>query len=436
MEPIFIGILAFASLIILIFLGVHIAIAMGVIGLVGLIIATNLDSALTLTVHSFFATASTYSFTVLPLFIIMGHFAATSGITEKAYIFASRWLSGLRAGLYLVTTGSCAMFAACTGSSSATAVAIGKTVLPEMERNGYDRKLSLGCVAASGTLGSLIPPSVIMVVYAIATEESIGRLLLAGVTPGILEAATYMAGVSLLVRLKPHLGPPGAKYTWRERFETIPGMWGVVLLFGIVIGGIYGGVFTPTEAGAWGAFAALVLVALRSRRRFFDNVKRAGWDTAVTTAMIFFVILAGIVFTKFLTLTGVVDAMVTFVTVGGYGPVTVLAMFIAINVLLGMFISATAAVILLAPVMHAILVPLGYDGVWLGVIMVRLFELAMITPPVGGNVFIAKALAPDVPLEGIFRGIAPFAVMDMINVVMLIVFPQISLWLPNLAFGR
>lgn len=436
MEPIFIGIIAIAVLLVLIFSGVHIAIAMGVIGFVGVALITNLNSALSLTTRSFYATASTYAFTVLPLFIIMGYFANASGITEKAYTFASRWLSNLPGGMYLITTASCALFGACTGSASAGVVAVGKAVLPEMKKHGYDRKLSLGCVAASGALGSMIPPSVIMVIYGIATEESIGRLLLAGVMPGILQAVTYMIGMFLLVRFRPHLGPPGVKYTWKERFQAIPGVWGVALLFGIVMGGIYGGIFTPTEAGAWGAFAALILVAIKTRRQFFSETKKAGWEAAVTTAMIFLIILTGIVFSNFLTLAGVVTAIVDFAVGGGFSPLTIVTFFIVMNIIMGMFISDTALVILLAPVMYASLVPLGYSGIWLGVVMVRLFELGMIMPPVAGNVFVAKALAPEVPLEDVYRGVIPFVIMDVINVAMLVAFPQISLWLPTMAFGR
>lgn len=435
MEPILIGIIAIVALLALIFLGVHIAIALGVVAFVGLMLITNLNSALSLTARSFYTTTSTYAFTVLPLFIIMGHFAAISGITEKAYAFASKWLSNLPAGLYLVTTGSCALFAAATGSAAATTVAIGKTVLPEMEKHGYDKKLSLGCVAASGTLGVLIPPSIAMVVYGIATEESIGRLLIAGVIPGVLSAAIYMMGMTLLIRINPKLGPPGAKYKWKERFQAMPGVWGIALLFGIVIGGIYSGVFTPTEAGAWGAFAAIVLVAIRAKKRFFGEARKAGWETAVTAAMIFFIIMTAIVFTRFLTLAGVVDAMTGFIVGGGFSPLTVLALFIFISFILGMFMSSTAALLLVAPLAHAALIPLGFDGIWLGIIMIKMFELALITPPVGGTVFVAKALVPDVPVEDVFRGIAPFAIMDLITIVILIAFPQISLWLPTIAFG-
>lgn len=435
MDPIFIGIIAVVVLLALIFLGAHIAIALGVVGFVGLILIGNLNQALSLTAHSFFATVSHYTFTVLPLFIIMGHFAAASGVSERAYNFAAKWLSNLPAGLYLVTTGSCALFASVTGSGAATTVAVGKAVLPEMEKHGYDKRLSLGCVAASGTLGVLIPPSIPLVVYGIITEESIGRLLLAGVIPGALSAAIYMLGMSLIIRFKPHLGPPATKYAWKERFQAVPGIWGCALLFGIIMGGIYSGVFTPTEAGAWGAFAAIIMVVFKQKRRFFNEAKNVGFETTLTASMIFFLIMTAMVFSQFLTLAGVVYALLDFIIGGEFSPVIILTLFIALCVLMGMFMTGTATLLLIAPIMHGVLIPLGYDGIWLGIIMVKMFELAVITPPVGASVFVAKALVPDIPVEEVFRGIAPFAVMDLLTVVVLVAFPQISIWLPTMAFG-
>ncbi len=435
MEPQIIGIIGIIVALVLILLGVHIAIALGVAGFAGLVILSNVNSALLITVHTFYTSASTYSFTVLPLFIIMGHFAASAGITEKAFVFASRWLSNLRAGLYLVTIGACGLFAAVTGSSAACTAAVGKTVLPEMIKLGYDKRMSLASVAASGTLGVLIPPSIYLVVYGIIVEEPIGSLLLAGVIPGILTVLVYMLGMSTLIRLRPHLAPPGAKYTWKERFESVPGIWGIALLFAIVIGGIYSGVFTPTEAGAWGAFAAIALMAARVKKKFRSEALKAGQEAVVTTAMIFFIIITAIVFTRFLTLAGIVEGVLAFMVEGGFSPLIALAMFIGISFILGMFMSAAAALLLVAPVAHAVLIPLGFDGIWLGVIMVIMFEVANITPPVGITVFVAKSLVPEVPLEDIFRAITPFLLMQMVILAILIAFPQIALWLPNMALG-
>ncbi len=435
MESLIIGISAIALLLVLISLGVHIAVALGILGLLGIVYLNNLEAALSLIARSFYKTTSTYGFSVLPLFIIMGHFAAASGIMEGAYRFATRWLSNLRGGLYLVTTSACALFAACTGSSSATAVAIGKSVLPEMQRHGYNRSLSLGCIAVCGTLGVLIPPSVPLVMYGIATEESIGRLLLAGVVPGVVTTLVYLIGISFMVRIKRHLAPPTVAFTWKQRVKSVPDVWGVALLFGIVIGGIYSGVFTPTEAGSWGAFAAVVLLAIRTRKRFFREAKIAGWETVGTTAMIFFLIMTAIVFTNFLTLSGFVGAIVDFIVGGRFSPLLVLTLFIGISIILGMFMSAAAALLLISPIAHATLTPLGFDGIWLGIIMVKMFEIAVVTPPVATNLYVTQSLCPEASIGEVIRGTVPFLVMELVTIVILVVFPQISLWLPTMAYG-
>jgi tripartite ATP-independent transporter DctM subunit len=435
MDPLAMGIIAIIILLALLAVGVHVAIAIGIVAFVGLISIGDLERALSLTGHSFYTTTSNYAFTVLPLFILMGHFAASSGVVEKAYNFVSRWLSHLPAGLYLVTTGSCALFAAATGSMAATTVAVGKTVLPEMQRLGYDRRLSVATVAASGTLGVLIPPSVPLVIYGICTEESIGRLLLAGLIPGVVSAVIYMLGISLLVRFKPSLAPERVKYKWKERFQSIPGVWGVALLFGVVMGGIYSGVFTPNEAGAIGASAAIVLLAFRTKKDFFREATRAAWETALTTAMIFFIIMTATVFSYFLTWAGVVKGVMSFIVTGGFSPFIILGFFLLIWLFLGMFMAATPVLILVAPLAHSVLIPLGFDGIWLGIIMIKMMEVAFITPPIGTGVFVAKALVPDLSLEEVFKGIAIFVVMDLLTIAILVTFPQISLWLPTIAFG-
>jgi len=435
MDPLVIGIIAIIVLLVLLAVGVHVAVAIGVVAFVGLILIGDLSRALSLTGHSFYTTISNYAFTVIPLFIVMGHFAASSGVVEKAYSFVSRWLSNLPAGLYLVTTGSCALFAAATGSMAATTVAVGKSVLPEMERLGYNRRLSVATVAASGTLGVLIPPSIPLVIYGMCTEESIGRLLLAGLIPGAVSAVIYMLGISLLVHFKPSLAPARVKHKWKERFQSIPGVWGIALLFGVVMGGIYTGVFTPCEAGAVGAFAAIVLLALRTKRKFFGEAKKATWETAVTTAMIFFIIMTATVFSYFLTRAGVVKGVMSFIITGGFSPLIILGFFLLIWLFLGMFMAATPVLILIAPLAHSVLIPLGFDGIWLGIIMIKMMEVAFITPPIGTGVFVAKALVPDLPLEEVFKGIGTFVIMDLLTIAILIAFPQISLWLPTMAFG-
>ena len=434
MQGELIGIFGIVAFLILLAFGVHVAIALAAVSLVGLTLLTSLHGALSLMVHSFYSSTSNYSFVVLPLFIIMGDFAASSGVTEKAYDFASKWLSQLRGGLYLVTTAACALFAAVSGSATATTLAIGKTVLPEMKKYNYDRKLSVACVAASGTLGVLIPPSIVLVIYGIVTEEPIGRLLLAGVLPGVLSALVYMIGIYLLVRIKPDLAPPTMKHGWTDRVRTIPGLWGIGLLFGVIIGGIYSGAFTATEAGAIGAFVAILLLAGKTKGGFLKESRVAAWDTAVTMAMLFFIIVTAVVFTTFLTLSGVIDSLMAFASSKSISPSLMLIFFVLVSIILGMFVSGTAMILVVAPIAHHVLVPLGYDGIWLGIIMVKMFELGAITPPVGLNVFVAKTLVPDMGTLEVFQGIGAFAFMEIITIVILILFPAISTFLPTLAF--
>jgi C4-dicarboxylate transporter DctM subunit len=434
MEPLLVGVVATVVMTLLLAVGVHVAIALAAVTLVGLSLITSVHATLSMIVNSFYTSTSDYSFVVLPLFIIMGNFAASSGVTEKAYNFASKWLSQFRGGLYLVTITACALFAAVSGSGTATTLAIGKTVLPEMEKYGYNRRLSVACVACSGTLGVLIPPSIVMVIYGIVTEEPVGPLLIAGIIPGILSALIYMVGIYIMVSIKPTLAPATVSYSWKERFKSIPGLWGVALLFGGIIGGIYAGVFTPNEAAAVGAVVAFILLVMRNRGNLLSEVKKAAWDAAMTVAMMFFIVIAATVFTKFLTVAGVLDVLLSIVKTSHLSPSALVVFFIAVCVVFGMFLSATAALLLLAPLAHNILVPLGFDGIWLGVIMVKMFELAVITPPIGLNVYIAKTLVPELEITDVFRGIGVFAFMELITVTILVIFPQLSLWLPSLMF--
>jgi TRAP-type C4-dicarboxylate transport system permease large subunit len=242
-----------------------------------------------------------------------------------------------------------------------------------------------------------------------------------------------MTGIYFLVRIKPDLAPQAVRFSWEERIKSIPGLWGVAVLFGIIIGGIYSGIFTPEEAGAVGAVAALVLLAIKARGRFYKELKSAAWDSAMTVAMMFFIVIAATVFTKFLTIAGVLDVLISVVSDSQIlTPTMMIGIFIVICTIFGMFLSATASLLLLAPVAHSVLTPLGFNGIWLGIVMVKMFELAIITPPIGLNVYIAKTLVPDLELTDVFRAIGIFALMDLITVAILIAFPQLSLWLPSL----
>ena len=435
MDPLTIGIISTIIMVLLLAAGVHVGIAMGAVSLIGMAAITNMEATINYFARSFYTSTSDYSFVVLPLFIIMGNFASGSGISEKAYDFASKWLSQLRGGLYLVTIAASAMFAATSGSSTATTLSVGKVVIPEMRKAGYNMKMSIAAVACSGTLGVLIPPSTVMVIYGICTEEPVGKLLIAGILPGILSATVYMIGLYFLVRRDPSLAPPAIRYTWKERWATVPGLWGIGLLFAIIVGGVYSGITTPNEAGALGAVAALFMLAGKKKgKELYKEIKASAWDSAMTVAMMFFIVITATTFTRFLTVAGVIDVLMAVVHKAHMPPAILVLLFIGISVVFGMFMSATAALLLIAPVAHNVLVPLGYDGTWLGIIMVKMFELAVITPPVGLNVYVSKSLVPEMDLVEVFSGVGVFVVMELFTVALLVLFPDISLFLVHLAF--
>lgn len=435
MNGALIGALGVAALLVLILVGTPIAVALMAIGFIGLVSVIGLPAALSGIANQLYVDSSNYAFSVIPFFIAMGYFASASGIVDSAYDFASKWLSNVPGGLYVVAIATCAIFAAATGSSFTGTIAVGKSILPEMEKRGYDSKLSVGCLAVAGTLGVMIPPSLSMVIYGIATNESIGTLLIAGVIPGIMSTVVYMLGSGVLVALNPRFAPRRTGFTWRERFRAVPGVWGIAVLAGIIIGGIYSGIFTPTEAGAIAAVVALILLAYGRKNQFFTEFRQGAKDTIITNAMIFFILVGAMIFSRFLTRAGAVDSFVEAITKGGFAPWVILALFLALWTVLGMFMAATAVLLLVAPIAHATLTPLGYDGIWLGVIMTKMFELAALTPPVALNVYVAKSLVPEMRLEDAFRGTAPFIVMECVTVALLVAFPEISLWLPRMAFG-
>ncbi|MBI4286741.1 MAG: TRAP transporter large permease [Chloroflexi bacterium] len=425
------GVIGVIVMLVLIFAGVHVAIANGAVGFIGLVLTTNMQAAVLQAANIFFHTSSDYSLTVLPLFIIMGFFAGASAVSRGAFDFAFKWLGNFPAGLYLVTIGACGLLAAATGSTFTGTVAVGKSILPEMERYHYDRKLSVGCIACAGTLGVLIPPSIPFVIYGIATQESIGELLIAGIMPGILTIVVYMIGITILVRLRPELGQKAVKFTWRERFRALPGVWGVTVLFGVVMGGLYSGVFTPTEAGAIGAFASMIMLVIDRKGDSFREIRKGAAEAMMSGAMIFFILVTSVVLTRFLTVAGTVDVLTDFIE-GGLSPWVIVAVIILVSIIFGMILSATAALLLIAPIAHTVLTSAGFDGIWLGVILVKMFMLAGLTPPVALNVYVAKSLVPDMSLEDVFKGAMVWAALDLVSTIILIIFPIISTWLPSL----
>ena len=441
-DPTLVGIAGLVLILVLMSQRVPVAIAMMIVGFAGLVVLNSWQSALATLVTETWSTAIFYELTVIPFFVLMGNVASMCGMSRDLYGAANAWVGWMRGGLAHGTVIGCTGFAALSGSSVASALTIGRVALPEMKRYGYDSKLAAGAVAAGGTLGILIPPSTGFVIYAILTEESIGRLFLAGVLPGILLASMFILTIFLQVAFRPKIGPAARRYDWREKRSALGRAMSILFIIFVSIGGIYGGVFTPVEAAAVGAVLAIFFALLR--RRFSPRIVRSVLlNTVSTTVMIYFIIIGAAIFSPFLALTQIPDGLAAALTGYDLGPVTLLFIVLIAFIALGTFLDGFAMMVLILPIVLPIIeqsqVP-GYLGlrpdssdfnVWFGVIMVIILEMALISPPVGMNVFVVKGVAPDVPMRDIYIGILPFWIAMMICLVILVAFPQISLILPN-----
>jgi tripartite ATP-independent transporter DctM subunit len=410
--------------------GVALGFAMGLAGLLGTLLLTNLDAALSLLGQTAFEQVLSYNLSVIPMFVLMGYVAGEAGLNESLYRACNVWLGHRRGGLALATIGACGAFAAICGSSLATAATMAQIALPEMKKYGYSDKLATGSVAAGGTIGILIPPSVVMVIYGILTETSISALFLAGFVPGVLTVLGFMIAISIMCRIDPKLGPPAERVPIRDRWKATYSIWGTVVLFSVVIGGLYIGLFSPTEAasvGACGAFA-LGLVNGKTPRQL---LRTSLLDTVKTTAMIFTVLIGAIMFNNFLVLASVPTMVSDWISGLPLGKTAVLMVIIGMYFVLGCLLDSLAMILLTIPIVFPIIKALGYDPVWFGIIIVMVVELGLITPPIGMNVFVIKGITKDIPLETIFRGVTPFIVAQVILILILIMFPQIALWLPS-----
>ena len=443
MDPIVLGLVGLAAMLGLVSVRIPIAFCMALVGFFGMIVAVGwpegsefdyqrgFDAAWSYTSFEPYSFIASFPIVAVPLFLLMGYVAYHAGFTRDIYYTARMWLSQLHGGLALASVAGCAMFAAVSGSSLATAAAMGKLAVPEMLRYKYDPGLASGVVAASGTLGSLIPPSILMILYGLFTEESVGQLLMAGLIPGVMSAGIYMAMVWTRAKINPKLAPRAEAVTWKERFKSLQGTWSIIALFIIVMGGIYSGIVTPTEAAATGAAGAWILGFL-SGRLDKEKCKGALMETTRTTASIFALVLGAKLFVGFIALTGVAGALTTWATSLDVAPVWILISLSMIYIVLGTFMDPIGMMLLTLPVVTPVIESLGYDLVWFGVIMVKFLEIGLITPPVGLNVYILKGVVGDaIPLETIFKGIMWFLVMDVITLAILIAYPEISLWLPH-----
>lgn len=432
MSPLVTGILGIIVFFVFLSLGMQISFAMALAGFLGFSYLTSAEAAFRVVAKDLFYTFSSYSLSVIPMFVWMGFLAFYSGIGTRLYNLAYKLVGHFPGGLAIATQATCALFGAVCGSNTATAATIGAIALPEMKKYNYDVSLSTASVAAGGALGVLIPPSVIFIVYGIATEQSIGKLFIAGIVPGILLMAFYMATIYVLTARNPALGPPGPKTGWKERFKALGGgLWEVAVVFAISLGGLFAGLFTPTEAGAVGAGGVLVLTVLE-KRLGWETLKKSLYDTTRTTAMIMLLVAGAVIFGRFMAISRIPFELANWAGSLPLPPYAVMGIVLAIYLVLGCFIDALALVLLTVPIFYPVAVTtLGYDPIWFGVIIVMVVAMGVITPPVGMNVYIIKGISPDIPLEKIFKGIWPFLIALILCLAVLIAFPTISTFLGN-----
>ncbi|MGC9373040.1 MAG: TRAP transporter large permease [Thermovirgaceae bacterium] len=438
MEPVSIGLLGILALLLLLAKGVHIAVDFFVVGFIGIAALVGFESAMSFLGQTLYYTIATPTFCALPLFILMGAFAAKGSFAEKAYEGIHDLTRNLPGSLAIASCFGCAAFGAVSGSSLATAALFGKIVLPEMMRYRYDKPFAMGCIAAAGGFAAMIPPSAGFIVYAIFTDQSIGKLFMAGVLPGILTAVAFSVLIVIRVLRKPSLAPRtiegnDAKDVQPPKWVSVRKMWSIALIAALVLGGIYSGLFTPTEAGAVGALAALALGFQQGKIRSLGIIRKAMRDSAQTTSMIFIIMVGALFFGRFLALTRVPTWASMLIAGSDVPRIAVLGGILLVWFLLGMIVIPTGIMALTLPIFFPIILNLGYDPIWFGVIIMKLGEIAAITPPVGLNVYALKGVAgKGTTLEEVFQGVWPFVVCEFAVLAILIAFPQISLWLPGM----
>jgi tripartite ATP-independent transporter DctM subunit len=429
------GLISVAATMVLVLCGVRIGYASGVIGLVGLWALRGWESGSGLAAALAYSEVSHYSLSVLPMFILIGFLAYFAGLTQGAFAAARAWFGFLPGGLAVATVFATAGFAAVSGASTATAAVFSRVAIPEMLKHGYDGRLAAGVVAAGGTLASLIPPSAILVIYAIIVEESVGALLLAGFIPGAISAVVYGAVIVLRCWKWPQLGAPIKGITWSERAKATPGAMPIVLVIAIILGGIYTGWITPTETGAAGAAVIFILALLR---RVFTgqgmtkkDLADALMETSKITVMIFTIIWGVLIYVRFLGFTGLPAAFADWIAHLDVPRMAIFLCILGVYIILGMFMDGIGMLLLTLPVVYPAILALGFDPIWFGIILVKMIEVGLVTPPIGLNCFVVNGVRPDIPLSEVFKGIWPFVVADLITVAFLIIFPGIVLYLPN-----
>jgi C4-dicarboxylate transporter, DctM subunit len=425
------ALLGFVAIFGLALLRMPLAFSMGLVGIVGIGLTRGWDPALASTAQVVYETGFAYTLSVIPLFILMGNFVARAGLAHELFAAAEAFIGHFRGGLAHATVAACAGFGAICGSSIATAATMSKVAYPSMKKLGYSDTLSTGVIAAGGTLGIMIPPSTIMVIYGIITETNIGKLFAAGVIPGLLTAVLMMAAIVYLTSRDPEHAPAGKRHTWAERWAALRGIWGVAVLVVVVLGGIYGGLFTATEGAGFGAAGAF-LFALARRRLTWAILTQVLVESARTTAMLFTLIIAATIFANFVNFTSMPGDLKDWIVGLKVSPLMIIAAMMLIYVVLGTVMEELTMVLLTIPLFFPIVTALGFDPVWFGVLIVMIVQIGLISPPVGMNMFVINTLLPKVGLGKIFRGCWPFTVVMVAVLALLIAFPQLSMWLPSL----
>ena len=425
-----VALIGFVALFALMLLRVPVGMAMGLVGVVGYSYIAGAGPALKLVGQTSMRTVTDYTFGVIPMFMLMGAFVSVSGVSKELFKAANAFIGHLRGGLGVATVLACGGFAAICGSSVATAATFSTVAYPEMRRFGYPQSFSTGVIAAGGTLGAMLPPSTVLAVYAILTQQDIGKLFMAGIVPGLLAMAMYVFTIFVIVQIKPDWLPRHDKQSRMERIDGLKNIWAPLSLFVFVIGGLYGGFFTPTEAGGVGSTGAFLLGVLRGK---LDKagIKEALLSATRTSAAVFTVLIGALLFGYFLTITQTPQKITEILTSLGLGRYGVLALIMVMYLILGCLMDAMAMIILTVPIIYPVIVSLGFDPIWFGVIIVMTVELGLIHPPVGMNVFVIKSVIKEVTFSTIFKGVIPFVITDLIRLLILIAFPIIALWLPG-----
>jgi len=429
MSPEIVGVIGLAIMILLIFMRVWIGLAMMVVGFLGYAYLDGWDKAFLIIGREPYSQTALYILSCVPLFIGMGLLASRTGIAADLFNTANKWIGNIRGGLATATVVATGGFAAVCGDSSATAAAMGAVAYPEMKKLNYDSRLAAGCIAAGGSLGILIPPSLGFIIYGLLCEQSIGKLFMAGIIPGILEIAFYAVTISIVCRMNPKLGPPGPRSSMREKLSSLKNTWGMISLFVLVLGGIYLGIFTPTEAGAIGFFG-IVVISLAARRLTWTKFRESTIDTIKITAMVVLILSGVFVFMRFLAVSGLTIMLSEFVIGLTVPPFVLLAGIIVFYLILGCFLPVIPMMVLTLPLIFPVIETIGLHPIWFGVIMVRCMEMGMITPPFGLNIFVLSSTI-NVPIPTLYRGVLPFVLADLCHIALLVAVPALSLWLPS-----